>query len=474
MIGFSTAKEAITLAQTYNAKGVVFTTQASSPLNSLVSKLLGSASIARDEEIICPEYISALSDNFGAQNRGEATSYDMELEATAKTIAAHVRSHMSYARNVITPVIAEYVKTLTEHVQNLSCNPEKDFKVNINRVPAPLKATSLREHLSSYADSNVRPNLSLPGDDRTEEELRASIIESIPGLEEELGSWVSSKPTGYFKAIWDERFSKKGTRNKYDRDIDYLLSVYVIAGRVQDTPGAESGMSLAQWQRDASEMHIEAGQQLTRLMARIDDQIKLGVLITAWETGSVSVNELVYNDWIEKGGSVTLLMAATLQSRVPTIVADIEADVQKLNQDWTRYLALQNSIFTSRKFSLMKEAAVYHLPMVVKGFAKQIYAPFGGDETNFEKLSVHQNFHKLLTEKSAHIRAADFEDLWKFARMLVCDTVFHFTDGGDLLRYREEAFKTNPDISSDDAEFLSRIEYVIDYVFDQLSVSNRR
>jgi hypothetical protein len=480
MIYPDTVNEAIQIATSLDERGFKLVPETGSPLAALVQKL----GVSQNEGEVAatynpdPNYISALSDNFGSQDKGQATTFAVMLDNLSADIGGAVQSHLSYAKNVVTPVIKAFVDELSKDVKALDQDPAGEYKIVVDRIPAPLQAASLGDHLNSYADAKIGNMESLPGEDRAEQELVETITQAVPGLETELKEWVGTLQEGFLAKVWSDVFTVRGAQGAQAYDykpnaIDANLAIYLLAGRVVDNPAEGSGVSLAKWNLMANALHIRSGQQLAAALTIKTNQEKLGTLITGYFDKTITVNQNVYTKWIAGGGSDQLLIAAVSQANVPTSYSDINERAQELGRAWERYTMLRRSIIESKKFVRMQELVAYRLPLVVRDFSNQIYDAFGltGD-AGFETLPVHQEFHRLLKIAVPKLTSKDFDNVWMLGLTLVCDTVFHFTDSKAILLGRQKAIEMNPGITSDESEFLSRISYVIDYVYDQLHIVN--
>jgi hypothetical protein len=483
MIQTSSAKEGILIAQQLESKGLKLVAEPGSLLGILVSKLtpcLITQQTKASEYLPNPVDICSMSDNFGARDKGQATTFEMVLDNTAIEIAMAVRSHISFAKNVVTPVIKEFVEQLSQDFQAMAPAPGAEFTIKRARYPQPLLNDSLIEHLKSYAEvlaPSARPVVN--AGEKTFSELSELIIQSIPGLQEETAAWLSELPQSLVSEVWASRFTSAGGAITPAANMDYAVDVqlltYIYAGLLKDNPGADCGLSLAQWNALVGDIHNSAGRDLNQILATKASYDTLGIVIHAWDDQVITVNPSVYDEWIAAGGTDNLLISAAMQPRVPRTVFELDSQRQALHASWQQHVMLTRSAFESNKYLRMKSLVQYRLPLVVQDNANTIYNGFlpkvDGKIANYEALQVHQEFHKRLKVLVGDLKVKDFDDLWELSLNLVCDSVFFFTDAKTILLSRQRAIKMNPDISPDDAEFLSRCEYITQYGVDQLTLT---
>lgn len=490
MINLSTAREAILMAQILDGHGLKLVTEPGTPVGQLASTMslaqtdarLGVTKQAGDlpvEYAPDPGYIVALSDNFGARERGEYTNYCAQRNCMGHDVANAVRSHMAYAKNVVTPVIEAFVKAVQADVANIRMDADAGYTVLRAPWPAPLASPTMSEHLKSYA--NVSDGFgaiaTVPGEPKTEEELLGIVKAAIPGLQEELTVWSAGLPTGKLQGIYETFFCSNNQTLASAYDVDTLLLIYIFAGTLKDNPCEGSGVSLSEWNVRCDTLHTSAGYRLNYQVSTYINLTELGWIIRNWdsETSSVTVDGALYDAWIEEGGSNGLLFAAVMQRDVPRTAFALGERQVELTSAWHRYLAMTRSAMESNRFMRMKEIVAYRLPHVVRDHSGLIYASMApvenGQAVAYEGLAAHQEFHRRLREIVPNMRTKDFEDIWMMALDLVCDTVFHFTDAKKILLQRKKAIDMNPDITPAEAEFLARIEYITEYALDQVALT---
>jgi hypothetical protein len=490
MINISTAREAILLAQVLDSHGLKLVSEPGTPVGLLASSMMlaqTDVKIGVDKQIgdlpteytPDPTYIQSLSDDFGARDRGEYTDYCARRSGLGHDIANAVRSHMSYAKNVVTPVIEAFVKAVQADVAGIRMDADAGYKVEKAKWPAPLRSPTLTEHLKSYASAidGFGSAMTVPGEPKTLEELLGIVKVAIPGLDDEVGEWAAGLPAGKLERVHGEFFTGNRQTLSIALDADTLLLIYILAGTLKDNPCAGSGVSLSEWNVRCDSLHASAGYRLNYLANSEAALFELGWIIRNWDaqTSTVVVDGALYDAWIEEGGTNGLLFAAVMQRDVPRTAFALAERQTELTTAWHRYLAMTRSAIESNRFMRMKEIVAYRLPQVVFEHAGEIYASMApvvdGKVAGLEGLAAHKEFHRLLREIVPTMRVHDFENVWMMALHLVCDTVFHFTDAKKILLQRKKAIDMNPDITPAEAEFLARIEYITEYALDQVSVT---
>ena len=79
---------------------------------------------------------------------------------------------------------------------------------------------------------------------------------------------------------------------------------------------------------------------------------------------------------------------------------------------------------------------------------------------------------QLVQEYVETLREEAIGDIWEVASRVVAERIFYYTDAYCILTGINDACKQNPNIDVNEAALLSTIEYVCEYVCDQLVVSD--
>ena len=100
-----------------------------------------------------------------------------------------------------------------------------------------------------------------------------------------------------------------------------------------------------------------------------------------------------------------------------------------------------------------------------------------GSFFGWSKSAYNCNFTIDLTQeyslKSIRVEMHSMENIYKTARKLVCRARFYYTSSDKILAAIEEYTNSNPDIDPQEAALMATIEYVADFVAEQLTITTR-
>ena len=198
--------------------------------------------------------------------------------------------------------------------------------------------------------------------------------------------------------------------------------------------------------------------------------IKTQLLLLSYTNENVYVVAPVYEDWMAAGGNNAVLFGNILSDRPALFVPALaEKSVEYLDM-WERQNRMLTTTVVNRRFVEAKSTLKFKAQELI---ANNIEACFGGYASE-QVLTFHTPEVVLAVEKiSSYVDALeqeDLKDIWKVCTELVAKNIFYYTDSYKILLGIEQACKDNPGIDVSEAALLSTIEYVTDYVADQLVV----
>jgi hypothetical protein len=474
MIHPSAANEAILLAQELDSRGLMLTAQPGTPLAELVEPYhIVQADGAGNAKTYTPDvnYIVGVSNNFGDHLRGQDVKHTSTLDAFAMDIGkGAVQSHLKYAKTVVKPLVIELAEEFKKDIVGISYDPYKDTQVVMYDMPKPLMDASLRDDILKLKETPQRrdiSHLSLPMLSVTE--IAEKMITAQSGLDHEVQIWYASKGEGFLQKVWTVAFTDTPDDDSLSAlmmgpdGLDVCLAVYLLASKLHNDPPEGVRSTLGNYNTNLLDLKVMVAVRLAFAMDTYDAFVSTGTLIKTYDQRRIEVVGDVYRKWIEEGGNNSLLLAAVLMPSPPIDAARIDEQRPILQERWERHVSMLRTTMENKRFVRYKELIRSRAIAVVNANAAEIYAEHlkgadgQGNGQSLENLAEYKQFHLKLNEFVYGIRDQDFDNIWDLSLSLVCDCVFYFTDAKKILKGNEAAF-------------LSMIEYVTDYVFDQIQL----
>lgn len=471
-------------------KNLTIKAQSGTPLGELVGISMTLANIGRstvspdtDDLTIIDQF---LVDNASVLEActigfGEALSnHDIVFDSYVTSISSAVQQHISFAKNVVAPVVLAMSKE-TMTMMGVKSSAASMFNIETIDLPAPMTNGDFEGTLATYKGKpRVVPENKLTFEQKTIDDLIVLMKTGSADYDKCLLEWVASKPVGFFINLWTNVFMNRACAlssdnfdiedlfNDEKKYVDHALFVYLVSRKLFDVVPKDSEMSLTRYKDLINQNLTYSADKLMGAYKKYNSDIKAKVLVSSIDRQqkTISVNGAVYREWVSTGGKNEVLLGLVVSNDNYFTSPQIDKNSQVYYDSWLTYEQFTALAEKNRSFTLFKE----YLTIAFSN---------GMKDMNMQEISiaetlpgVSQNISKYFFENLALITSGDLADVHEVCLRLVCRSRFYYTDSEKILRGINEAFKTNPSIDVRQAALLSMIEYVTDYVVDQMTVSS--
>lgn len=450
------------------------------PLSSLNSDL--SVAYPTDGGDFTPnalDYVSAAN----AVTPGQDISvYTANVESTARTIARYVQSHLSFAKNVVKPLITEFVEVFTERTNSLYISPSSNLSIVKLDLPAPMMVSDVKDMIDEYAkiQYSAAEFVKFNAPDLSIVEIIELMKTGNKNADAAIDTWVATVGEAEIVQYYDRAFGTvKGSYprtqlvSNQDSCWNSTLAIFLMATKLHNNPPAGTSMSLVDYNVAMAKVRDAAGSVLANIYSIFESYIKTQTLVRTAFGNTLTVVAPVYSEWVEAGGNDAVLYSLLISGKRLNFVSEINAAKIELLKAWEMHSAMTISTERNRKFITMKKTFYDTMFEIVERNADPIFSHLKaeGASTDHIQMQEYKTFKAKFEECYSYMREEDFVDVWKLAKHVVCSMLFYYTDAGQILDGIEDACKTNPDMEVDEAALLSTIAYVTKYVCNQMTIS---
>lgn len=452
------------------------------PLSSLNSDI-NVAYPSNGESDFTPDHKSYV-DYANAPTPGQDVSvYISNMETTARTIAGYVQSHLSFAKNVVKPIITEFVEVFSDRTSALNVTPSSGLSIVKLDLPAPMMQSDIQDLISEY--STVQAS---PGDYAIFKGPELGIVDiielmktGIKNVDEAIDEWVALIGEPFFLDAYNRSFGngKSSSQDppvlisRNDSSWNSTLAVFLMANKLHNNPWKDCGLSIVDYNVAVAKIRDDAGSTLFGIYSIFESYVKTQTLVRTSFGNKITVVAPVYENWIAEGNSDAVLYSTLITAKRLNFVNEINEAKVDLLKAWELHTAMTISTERNRKFATMKKTLYDTAFEIVERNADPIFSHLKseGASTDHVQMQEYKTFKTKFEEFFVGLREEDFVDIWKLAKVIVCDMLFYYTDAGEILTGIEDACSTNPDLSVDEAALLSTVAYVTKYVCNQMTVS---
>ena len=491
MISTEIAQAAIEVAEEFDRRGLRLKARSDGPIEQLGAT--ASLQYAVPKNIVqtadelnapytpTPEVIVAETSYPSALDPNKSV-HDLELDSLIVTISDAVSQHFSFAKNTVRPL----VKHLAGEIQRrMAAYPSvASFNPTLTKwdLPLPMLGESVKEAVFEYRDTAYgeihRRTVALPAiDAATANEL---IKTGSGSVDDEIAIWLATKPAEYLSEIYNTVFAATDVGqspasfetlvNAPREGVSAAFAIYLFASKLIDNPPEGVAMSLADYRIQMGDLLQQAGLRLSYAYAKRELDISTKLLILKPGTDEVVVFTPVYDEWIAAGGNNAVLFGTVCMDRPQLFAPALDEAAEDCLKTWeqqNRFLTVvqANKRFVNLKAAILHEAEELIATHLTECFGSLVMA----NAIDFKSPEVVTALTKI-DEYVASLEEVDLKDVWKISTELVAKCVFYYTDAYKILMGINAAFQENPDIDVSEAALISLVEYVSDYVADQLVV----
>lgn len=482
MISTNSVELSLSAAQYFATKGLAVRAKPDTPIHSLVGTVaplltkMDLSNIAEglnDTNTSMPDYIQGLANFISLAS--DTKEYDGAVEELSAVVSTAVKQHFSFAKNTVLPLVLDY----TAHMQNFkdSYTPKSasaSFNIVQYELPSLMTDPAFLESMRPYKDDvRATPALSLSLGVKNIEEVSglmylgerdadALITELVTNNVELLSEIYSS----VFSLGMDPTFKTKITSlddyrklHEFDK-VKVYLSIYLMANglmsKVEDT-----AMTLSQYNNALSDVKNWAGCNLMSSLGLINGYAKNKFMIISFDPSNkvCGVYGDIYRTWLATGGKPEVLMGLLVMGRQVTTVTNIDASANEASMAWHRYVGAHDVSEVNKTINYFKSALRANSNLLISNVT---------DEERKLNVNLLGNIAKYFEVAVNEVTNQDMLSLEDTCLRVVCRSRFYFTDAEKILLGINQASKNNPDLSVQEAAFVSMTNYVTDYVTDQL------
>jgi hypothetical protein len=478
MISIDTVKEAIATAVEFDRRGLILTAVPGTPLASLCQAAAMCDAVATGQVSYEPDaqYLSRQSEGW---NDVMVSKHTDELDGMVSVISKAVQGHLNFARSVVSPVVQELVKEVEEDIKSLPVNLQYTLEIKVLDPAEPMIEPAFEEMIDAFKDIAYMP---IDGYLSLGEKSGAEVVELLgtgsKGSDEAIAVWSSKRGDTFFQHVWDCVFTAAPTQSRFnsliqdkDSGIDAALTVFLLCKKLYDTPPEGTNMSLPAYNEMIARLRDQAALRLHHAYEEYARNSTTGLLVKSFNLSEVQVNGNVYRKWLEAGGNVAVIFGSLLSSRPARFVRELDEGAAQFLATWEQHNFLLSTSERNKRFARYKEILHSRLLGVVGADLQTCFAHLRPGIPANTNMPEYLEFLKNADAFVDTVIESDFKNLWSLALKAVCRSAFYYTSAEKILGGIEQACQDNEGIEVREAALLSLIDYVVDYVCDQMSLT---
>lgn len=487
MIKSSTFGLAVNTAVGITALGKTIAPQTNTVLQELVRLSVPSNDYVPEND----EQLLAYGNMLEATTQGSVdnpSEHDKYSDGLVHDLSKLVNSHISYARNVVKPVMLNFAEKLQAFTEELNLKAKEvglgRYEIIEKCVPELLRDESFLDTLKRYDNGRVLEpdsNARLMCMARPHEELLQLLSTGSARFDEMVAKLVASLPDGTLESVWNSNFTTQPSSGKYLSlaavthsnvyvRIEVALLVYLFANKIyDDVQEQETGMLLPVYRENVNQLREYAGSTLVFALKKTVLNSQGKIIIVESNDREIFVNGDLYRTWIQNGGKPEIILGSVISSsQYGTAPAVTETALNEKAEQFARNYDSYRTYLTVSE----NNKKIDHL----KNFIKIEVLQGLGDLDDLEKVYIEKNpgyyetVKKELDQIVSNFSLKDLEDVHCVSRIVIAKIRFYYTSAYEIFESMNEAALANPDVDPREAALLAAINYLSDYLADQMLI----
>jgi hypothetical protein len=468
MITYENSEQGANLAQLLDDRGVGVRPVDGTPLAKLVASAYTGLLVEDDNP---SAHASTLCTN--AENELMCENFDEAIQL----VAPAVQAHLSFARNVASPVVQAVIASVQRHSAEAAANTQQ-FEVVVREFPEPLANDALRSTIEREArGSTLYPEADLKLPDLAPQKIYELLTTGSSAYDEAIRRWIVGLGDEFFANLWGSIFSSESGKtaltsmsfadlvNNPTTGADAALAIFLIVQRLDEEPLDGTTMLPSRYKELIVQYRQAAIEALAHSLETEANQMQTGQLVRSVRANGnvIEVNGAVYRRWLETGGTPEVLAGLAVSDRVNYTVSLIDERRDELVASWLQHQAAQGLRLRAQAFNIF-------LAALEDAFRTEMAKPYELEAEKFASEAYIAEVNRIFAEELSRVTDADMGRLEEVAMRLVTRSRFFYSDAEKILTAMMEAARHNPKIDPREAALVATIEYVCDYVADQMQV----
>ena len=483
MINEQTAIKALNLAKVATTQQIYLQADEDTPLSALCNSTL-----LFDSNVVDQEKSTIFSDEVNEQaltgfiSGANNTPHNAELSTLVEQVKSAVENHLSFSRNVVLSNVNQYIERLEKEKKDFAINPVSLFNIKQVDLPELLFNPAIISELNKAAGvSYLEPRGNAKFDQKTVEELMELIQFGSKSVDDDITKWLvsCSDSANLLAQVWDHYFVstlEQTTQTLFDSSVinaiedsengtDVAIAIFLLARAVREKLPENSKMGQAELKELANEFMDTTANRLLKVIDNKVRQNTAGVVVRKFNTftNTVFVNKATYLLWLKQGGKVETLLGVLVKNLGATTIDQLNAVATEAQDAWNRFVAISSTKTNNAQMNQFLNSLETHFFLMLKDVGEL-------EKEMFEDPQHVQSIATRFSQELQSVVLSDMDNLDEVCYRLMCQARYFYTPSFKILRDMNTTIKNNPEMDVKEAALVAMINYVTDYVCDQITV----
>lgn len=467
MLSTNAIYSALSLAEQFDARGIVLTPLAGSPLHHIVASnnLTSDMATKLEDGQVSIDFFRIEQAANTREAAFDKSRHDYAMDDFSAQAAQAVRNVLYVTRTLVAPRIAELLDLVTMRLSNAPVSELSKVKITEDEDCPAIYGPQLRKLVDQYSNypNTQEPRLGINADELSTEEILKLLETGISSIDEQLITWAASLPEYTIQEAFKNFFTIRNGRDqrsffgRINKSVTNMVLVYCIARHLSENDVVLPGVSmdLKEYRDNVKELMAQSAHMLTIQMGRNDDAIRNGTMVRSIVMNEIRVFPPVYNEWLNQGGDTDVLYGMAVSGKPKFTVDAITANQAEYLRSWRSYSSLISSRDSTARFNFLKEQLTLSYESILSKPDEN------GNVADAHFIKAEMDAFRTVLKA---IKIDETDDLHALCLKLVCRASFPDTPAEMFLSKMDEEKRRNPELSPRECGALATLWYVSKWV----------
>lgn len=481
MISLETINETMSLVEEITKDDVELNVVQDTPMDVLTS----STTITTNGPLqahIAAAPTSLMTDQMKVEHAEDTDNleHNAQFDKMVEQLVSTVTSHLAFTRNEVLDSVNKYIAAVQESRKNAIVNPISRFNViKVARPPIIYIDLLAREINKAVGPAviNISGTAGLGYLNAAQLLDLVSVKNAV--IDKVIQTWIYAIGMEVLQKTWNTFFCSVETANYnnalvFNDPLDVAITDPVVGADIAALAflmarGVKNGY-LADVDLDAPGLRTKlydiqdvAGAQLLRIIKKDMDTNNGSIVVNMIDSANktVYVNAEPYMTWIRAGGKNEVLFGSLVKQLNLTTAEQLQTRADEALAGWSAYLTVSTAEFKNtqmREFTQALRSEFYRLLTEHTEAEDELFA----DAEHVDYVS------EVLERELQHISSKDMNNVEEVCLRIMCKARYYYTDAYKILTDINTYSKENPELSVKEAALAATINYVTDYICNQI------
>lgn len=403
---------------------------------------------------------------------GRCSHCDVMKDITS-FISEKLASQVSYARNYAAGVIEDMADSVVNHLATLPPFEEVGAEIIVRDIPQAFLNPSLMEEVqASHNAARHDVALTMRMAPMSASDIRSKMLTGLPSLDAVVREYIAPIGDNGLVAIWRDLFEEKPssqarvskplTLSQFIRgevNLRTALIVFLLARNLSQRIPSQTNMGDGEYMRTMADYRVQSAAAICDTLDYFSTQEKNRQMILSVVGLKVTVDSVLYKQFLQSGGSSTAVFGSVLFNEHTRPIESLIQDISRYEKRWEQQYALNSSAYQNRRFQRFKEILLLEYINATNGASEE-------DFPKMERAGALTAFKKELSE----LDISSMSDVVITCLRLLGKSRYRHRNVYEVLSGVSNTRALNPKIEAREAFSIAIIEYLSRWIVSQMRI----